>query len=99
MRNLARITNFGNKQSALWQWEGICKYAKEHGQEALVVKCQYPENAGWRKIDKASSKLFAALKAVEQIRAADSPLACPDCGTLEPSEHTKYCTLNITASR
>jgi hypothetical protein len=61
MKNLSRITNFGNKQTAWWQWQGLCQYAEDHGLESLVIMCQYPENSGWRKIDKASSKLFSLL--------------------------------------
>jgi hypothetical protein len=99
MRNLARITNYGNKQEAWKLWETLASYAKLDGNGALVYQHMPAEDSSWRKIDKASSKLFASLKAVEQSVQSDSPLACPHCKTLLADSHDQYCPLANTASR
>ncbi len=99
MRNLARITNFGNKQEAWKLWETLTSHAKLSGHGDLVYKHMPAADSSWRKIDKASSKLFASLKAVEHSVQSDSPLACPHCNTLQADQHDEYCPLVNTASR
>ncbi len=62
MRNFARINNYWNKKAAWEDWEALAKTARQAGRADLVVKFQPAENAGWRKIDKATDALRAALE-------------------------------------
>ena len=97
MKNLARITNYHNKLKAADDWISLCRAAVYLGIGETAAKLAPPEGSSWRKLDKASAQLFAAIKAVEQTRAIDTPLACPYCKTLQADGHDEYCPFAMAA--
>lgn len=69
MKNLSRIDNYLNKQDAWKAWLDISKQAHMANRTDLVRKYEPADNAGWRKIDKATSALAKELAAVEHTLA------------------------------
>jgi hypothetical protein len=53
MRNLARISNYYNRLEAWRDWRLLAQEVAGDGYPELVEKYRPPEDAGWRKIDKA----------------------------------------------
>jgi hypothetical protein len=70
MRNLARIQNYYNRLAAWDDWRKLEQVALAAGQADLVERYQPPEDAGWRKIDKAIAALRQALAATTPPAAA-----------------------------
>lgn len=56
-RNLSRITNWYSKQAAWSDWHDAASRATAAGHGALVAQLQPADNAGHRRIDKATTKL------------------------------------------
>jgi hypothetical protein len=61
-RGLAKATNFYNKQEAWKDWLRLAKQAHLMNCSDLVRKFQPADNAGWRKIDKATAALREEMK-------------------------------------
>lgn len=51
-----------NKVGALEDWRAVVRAAEVAGRSDLVAKHQFPEGAGYRKIDKCNAALSKELK-------------------------------------
>jgi len=60
-RGLLKLSNAANAIEARKDFAKLITIAKESGKSHLAVEHMYPENAGWRVIDKHIKRLRAAL--------------------------------------
>ena len=61
VKNLACLTNAANRLEAWKDWDAIAIFAEENDQTALALAHKPPNDAGWRKIDKALAGLREEL--------------------------------------
>ena len=65
-RGLLKLSNAANTIEARKDFAKLITIAKEQSKSHLAVKYMYPEDAGWRVIDKHIAKLRAALQEDEK---------------------------------
>jgi hypothetical protein len=69
-KGLVKATAFYNRISAQADWQKLAAEMTAIGFADLVAECQPPEGASWRKIDKASARLKAAVAARQKAEQA-----------------------------
>jgi len=62
-RGLLKLSNAANTIEARKDFAKLITIAKEQGKSHLAIEHMYPENAGWRVIDKHIKQLREALEA------------------------------------
>jgi len=61
-KGLGKATNYYNRLEAWRDWNVYAKKVEQAGRGDLVKKFTPPENAGWRKVDKAIAALREAFQ-------------------------------------
>jgi hypothetical protein len=69
-KGLAKATAYFNQLAALADWQKLSAEMTAAGFADLVAECQPPQGASWRKIDKASARLKAAVAARQKAEPA-----------------------------
>ena len=62
-KGLLKLSNAANNIEARKDFAKLITIAKEQGKSHLAVKHMYPDDAGWRVIDKHLKRLREALRA------------------------------------